>query len=383
MKVNVSVVGRFHAFDLAKVLSNKGVLNKLITTYPKFKANEWDISSSDIVSSVHLELLNRIKHRVPFVSNDKINFLVKRLHDEKSSKYTHEADICIGWSGSSLYSILQAKKRNKIFILERGSAHYSCTVNLLRKEYSEQNLEYQVNIEQWKQELLEYELADYISIPSSFVKRSFVDYGVPESKLIVNPYGVDLTNFKRVEKNDHVFRVIFCGNLSIMKGSHYLLQAFSELNLDGSELWHIGSISKEMIPFIKKYSSKNIIYKGSYPQSSLYELYSQGSVFVLPSVQEGFGMVILQAMSCGLPIIASENTGAEDLVTKQGEEGYIVPIRNVAEIKKYILELYHNPELLKMMGEKARDRVVNGFSWEDYGERYVENLKCIANNHSN
>ena len=91
--------------------------------------------------------------------------------------------------------------------------------------------------------------------------------------------------------------------------------------MDNFELWHVGVIDNEMKPYIEKFKSKKIVFKGTQRQEELYKFYSQGSVFILPSIQDGFGMVIFQAMACGLPVILSENTGAYDVITKDGEEG--------------------------------------------------------------
>lgn len=373
MKINIAVVGRFHAFNLAKELQEKNVLNKLITTYPKTVVSNWQIKKELVKDEIFLELIRRFKDKIPFISNTYLNTFIQKSHAKKSAKYLNECDIFIGWSGSSLETLIEAKKQNKITILERGSSHYNYQMKILQ----ETNKKFFPNYDSWQRELLEYELADYISIPSSFVKRTFIENGISENKLIVNPYGVDLSEFKQIEKKDNVFRIIFCGSLSIQKGSNYLLQAIYELNLPNFEFWHIGSIKEEMDNYIEKYTSKSIIYKGVYPQNELYKLYSQGSVFILPSVQDGFGMVIFQAMSCGLPVILSENTGAYDAITQDGEEGFVIPIKNVEAIKEKILYLYNNQDIAKEMGQKAKKRIESGFTWEDYGNRYIKNLEEI------
>jgi len=226
---------------------------------------------------------------------------------------------------------------------------------------------------------LEYHLADYITVPSSFVKRSMNEAGINPEKIFVNPYGVDLSQFKQIPKQDNIFRVIFCGNLSIQKGSHYLLQSIYELNLEDFECWHIGKISSEMEVFIKKYRTKKMKYKGVQPQSELYKLYSQGSVFCMPSLQEGMAMVQLQAMACGLPLICTTNTGGDDLITADGKEGFVIPVKSVDSIKEKINYLYKNRSECREMGLKARQRVSKGFTWNDYGDRYTLFLESVIN----
>ncbi|MBD3797009.1 MAG: glycosyltransferase family 4 protein [Campylobacterales bacterium] len=381
MKINIGIVGRFHAFDLAKQLSKNEVLNKLITTYPKFKVREWDIANDQIISEVVLEVLNRYKKYIPFFKNTSINTFIQQIHAKKSAKYLNECDIYIGWSGSSLETLIEAKKEGKITILERGSSHYNYQMQVLIEESKIYGCnDYQPDYATWQRELLEYELADYISIPSSYVKRTFLENGIPESKLLVNPYGVDLSMFRQILKEDTVFRIIYAGGFTLQKGSHYLLQAFFELDLPNCELWHLGSVKDEMKNFIEKYKHPNIIFKGHKPQNELYKYYSQGSVFVMPSIQEGMAMVQLQAMACGLPLICSTNTGGDDLITKDGEEGFVIPIRDVEALKEKILYLYQNQDICKEMGQKAKVKVSSGYSWDDYGDRYMANLDQVFGN---
>ena len=378
MKVNINVVGRFHAFNLAQQLKKHKVLNKLITTYPKFKVKEWGLNNNEIVSELFLEVLRRY-NKIP-IEKYKLEYFINKQHAKNGAKYLDEADIIVGWSGSSLETIIEAKKYGKIFILERGSSHYSYQMNILKKEYEQNGISFNQNFAIWQRELLEYELADYISIPSSFVKRSFLQYGIPEEKLLVNPYGVDLYEFKQIEKEDDTFRIIFAGTGSLQKGYHYLLQAFYELNLPNAEVWHLGSVNDEVKQFLNKYKTDKWILKGHIPQKELYKYYSQGSVFVLPSLQEGLAMVQVQAMACGLPLICTTNTGGEDLITKDGEEGFVISIRDVEVLKEKILYFYENQDKCLEMGQKAKKRVSSGFTWDDYGNRYIENLKRIYNN---
>ncbi len=99
----------------------------------------------------------------------------------------------------------------------------------------------------------------------------------------------------------------------------------------------------------------------------------------MPSIQEGMAMVQLQAMACGLPLITTTNTGGDDLITRNGEEGFVIPIRDVEAIKEKILYLYENQDIAKEMGEKAKKKVENGFTWDDYGDKYIVNLNKVYN----
>ncbi len=384
MKVNISLLGRFHAFDLAFQLQKKNILHVLNTTYPANIVRRWGIDKKFIrTNNFIFEIIIRFNIKYKWFENKKIDAIFKKRQAKSNFKYLDQCDIFIGWSGCSLEAIIEAKKKGKTTILERGSSHYNFQMAMNCSEFKEIGKVYEPDYATWQRELLEYELVDYISIPSSFVKRTFIEQGISESKLLLNPYGVNLEAFKQVEKKDTVFRVLYVGKLSFRKGSHYLLRAFSELNLPNTELCHIGTISQEMESIVKKYSNNNILYLGSKPQNELYKSYSQGSVFVLLSLEEGLAMVQPQAMACGLPLICTTNTGGEDLISKNGEEGFVIPIRDVEALKEKLLYLYNNPVVCKEMGEKAKRRVENSFSWDDYGDRYHKNLERIMNTNKN
>lgn len=373
-KILVSVLGRFHAFDLAQQLNKAELLYKLNTSFPKFKVKEWGIDSAKVNSNLYIELFRRY---APQSLKQKISNWSYKAQAKSNIKLLKNSDIYIGWSGSSLEALQEAKKLNKVTVLERGSSHYSYQMEILKEEYSYYNKKFIPNDVVWQRELKEYELADFISIPSTFVKNTFLQYGIPEKKLLVNPYGVDLSSFRKVEKNDNVFRIITSGNLSIRKGSRYLLEAFDELKLDRAEIWHIGSINPDMKEWLTRYKNKNVHFLGHKPQNELYQYYSQGSVFVLMSLEEGMAMVQPQAMACGLPLIVSTNTGGSDLISEQGKEGYIIPIRDVEKLKEVLLDLYNNPDKLLKMSYDAQKRVKNGFTWDDYGDRYILALENI------
>ena len=376
MKINISVFGRFHAYDLAKQLNDKGYLSKLITTYPKFKVQEWGIDKGKIESKIFYELLNRFLKKIK-LSNDSINYFLKNTYTKSVISHLKDIDIFIGFSGQSLEIFKEAKKRNIITILERGSTHYDYRNLILNKEYEKFGLQNKINKNSRERELEEYSLADFISIPSNFVKNSFLEFNIPEKKLFINPYGVDLKTFYQVPKNDKIFRVLFVGETSFRKGLYYLVRAFSELNLPKSELLIVGNIKNDIKFFSSKYNSNKIKYLGPKPQKDLFKIYSSSNIFVMPSIEEGLALVQLQAMACGLPIICTPNTGGEDLLSENGNEGFVVPICDIESLKDKLFFLYNNLDICKKMGIEAKKRVKDNFQWYNYGERYLKNIHDI------
>jgi glycosyltransferase involved in cell wall biosynthesis len=372
MKVTISVNGKFHAFELAKQLEKRRFLERLITSYPWFKMSKEGLPKEKVASLPMKEIMQQALNFIPFLKN-KISpeWYSASLFDKQASRYVRPCDIFVGWSGSSLHSLRKAKSLGAITILERCSSHIVYQKDILKEEYELWGLKPALPSSRIvEKELDEYRQSDYIAIPSQFAKQTFLDKGVPEDKLIHIPYGVDIDIFRPISKNDNIFRAIYVGAMTIRKGVHYLLRAVSELNLKNFELWLIGSLCDEIKPFFKKY--RDIFkYFGHIDYRRLYRFYSQGSVFILPSIEDGLAHVILQAMACGLPVICTTNSGGQDVI-RDTKEGFIVPARNAEVLRDKILYLYERPNLLEEMNKLAYKRVTKNFTWDDYGEKIID-----------
>jgi glycosyltransferase involved in cell wall biosynthesis len=375
MNVTVTVHGRFHAFDLAAQLEKRGQLARLITTYPRYKARPWHLPAQRILSLPQYEVGKRVARRLaaPVGRSVFADSLMSRAFDWHAARHLPRGtDVVVSFAGAALHTIRQAHRQGAITVVERGSSHIATQYELLREEGRRWNLPPpELSDDHLRRELQEYAETDFIGIPSAFVRRTFVERGIPESRLIQAAYGVDLSHFRPAEKpHEGPFRVIFCGAVSLRKGVPYLLQAFCELNLPGSELWIIGNVLDELRPFLDRWKHPGIRLCGAHPQNELYRLYQQGSVFVLPSIEEGFGMVLPQAMACGLPVICTPNGAGEDLV-EEGREGFIVPIRDVPALKERLAVLASDSALRGRMSAAALARVKSGFTWDDYGDRIM------------
>lgn len=382
MKVIISVGGRFHSFNLAQELLKRESLDFIITSYPKFITRKWNLPDEKVKSVFIKEILERSYSKLPSFIQNLYNpqAFICDLFDKMASKKLEKADIFVGWSSFSLYSLRKAKELGIKTVLERGSSHIVYQYEILKEEYERfgykpafEDIPHPKIIEK---ELKEYEEADYISIPSLFVKRTFIEKGIPENKILDIPYGVDLTHFKQIPKKDNIFRIIFAGTICLRKGAHYLLQAFYELNLPNSELVLLGNIGNDIRNILVKYQNNQKIKIKKVSHFELYREYSQGSVFVLPSIEEGLARVIPEAMACSLPVVCTTNTGGEDIV-RDGIDGFIIPIRDVERLKEKILFFYENPDIAKKMGENAKERAKSSFTWDDYGEKIFKSYNKI------
>ena len=311
-----------------------------------------------------------------------VDFLTSNIFSLKASKILDykKIDILVGWSSFSLEAFKNSEYYNFIKILERGSSHIEFQKNILKEEYDLLGLKSKLpSLKLINKEKEEYDLSDYICVPSEFAKKSFLKKGY-EKKIIKIPYGVDLKYFnttKKYKKKDE-FNIISVGAISVRKGVIYLIKAFNELNLKNSKLTLIGDIEKGFKKTLLPLINDKIEIISSIKQNSLKEYYNCADVFVTCSIEEGLSMVQIQAMACGLPVISSENSGGEDIIN-EGEDGFILKIRDKDRLKEKLLLLYENKNLLALMSKKAELKAHTHFSWENYGNKvanfYLDILK--------
>jgi glycosyltransferase involved in cell wall biosynthesis len=227
----------------------------------------------------------------------------------------------------------------------------------------------------WKIERKEQEvhLADHIFVASSSAKRSLLDVGVEAKKISVIPYGSPIGYFQPQPKTDKLFRALFVGRVGPAKGIQYLLQAWQELQLPDAELLLVG-MNQFPENWLSRYSDI-FRYVPSVPHASLNQYYNSANVLVFPSLLEGFGLVLLEAMACGIPVITTSNTAGSDIIT-DGIEGFIVPIRDVEALKEKLEWCYCHPQELAEMGRAAR-RKAEQFTWKQYRHKLARRVQEI------
>jgi len=370
--IDISVGSRFHAFDLARELSHHGMLRHLHTGYPAFAGPRFGVSRQRIRSVWTGEPLNRALsalHRRGWVGERKDAFVSERHDRIVASRLRAGADVFVGWSSQCRLSLRAARDLNMTTVVERGSTHIEWQRHQLMEERRLTGLPIDLpSARTIEQELAEYDRADFIAVPSAFAATTFVDKGVPLAKLLVNPYGVDLNLFGvsdgvQPRRGKVGINVLHVGRVSARKGAHYLADAVGRVQ--GARLTLVGPLEAGIQTFLRQPSVSVV---GAVQGRELPRWYGEADVFCLLSVEEGLALVIVQAMAMGLPVIATPNTGAEELI-EHGVHGFIVPPRSPAAAAERIQQLADDEALRRRMGERARARVTEQFNWTHYGKR--------------
>jgi starch synthase len=385
MQIVQTVFGVFHHFELARQLNRRGHLRRVYSTWPWLRLKREGLAHDLVETFPLFHTTEMLMQRIGFHhtwSLDQISYANAIAFDAWTSRRLsrQEApDAIIAISGSSLKAGREVQARGGRLICDRGSSHQRYQEKIVSEEYRLWGVDRAVtDIRDIVREEQIYEVADAITVPSTFAARSFVESGVPKDKIHVIPYGVRLEKFVRVgEPPKDRFEVLFAGSVSVRKGVPYLLQAFAKVRHTAKRLRVVGSIHPSMKPVFDRLPQDHVEFLGAVSQERLAELMSTSHLMVLPSIEEGLALVQGQALACGCPVLCSTNTGGEDLFS-DGVEGFIVPVRDVAALTERMQQIADDPTLQARMSEAALRRVRSIGGWDDYGDRWEALLQSLV-----
>jgi glycosyltransferase involved in cell wall biosynthesis len=380
--VVTAACGRFHMFDQARELAAHGLLHTLFTDYPRSYPVRFGVPTERVEPFLANGVVKQTVMRMP-IANRLLPLTMRAIHaafsKRMAARLPNDANFFIGLSSFCLEALQLCRERDVPCAVDHGSLHQKTERALVLEDARRWNVSPPMDLSpQWliDKQQSEYEAADHVMVLSRAAERSMIEQGVPAGKLFCNPCGVDLGTFCPGRKSDDTFRVLQVGGISLRKGVPDLLEAFKLANLSDAELCFVGGgrDASGLHRVIERYRTLNVRFHEPVPQTRLREVYQRSSVFVLASIADGFGMVVPQAMACGLPVIVTENVGASDLV-EDGVNGFVVPIRSPHLIAQRLQQLHDDPALARRMGQAAAGSVSTGFTWKDYGQRLADFLR--------
>lgn len=212
----------------------------------------------------------------------------------------------------------------------------------------------------------ELHLAEIVVCPSAFVARSLPAASLAKKKVIVAPFGSPPNGPEKKDFPDarRKLRVLFAGSMSQRKGLGDLFAAMKQLNRNDVELVVMGAPQAPLDFYRAQFA--DFIHEPGRPHGEVLKLMQRCDVFCLPSIVEGRALVMQEAMSQGLPLIITPNTGGEDLI-KEGETGFLVPVRSPETIAEKISWFADHRELLPGMSRAAQTLSAT-LTWENYGK---------------
>lgn len=206
----------------------------------------------------------------------------------------------------------------------------------------------------------EYASADVVRVMSARAARTFLERGFDARRLVVATPPMDVSAFPQATFRQPTFRVGFVGLIEPWKGFHHLLDAFGRLAVADAELVFWGGAGSRgatrLLQEVQARDPRVRVRPEEIRRAGLETVFGGMSVLAHPSVADGFGYSVAEAMAAGVPVIVTDNTGAADLV-QDGVNGYVIPVGDVDALHARLEHLARNPQLLPAMGAAARAAV--------------------------
>lgn len=329
-----------HVYDLALALHAEGALAHYYSGYPRWRLRP--PPDFPLTTAVWRTLVTYACERLPdglrpspvkvFRWQDTgFDRAVARLLDERAGEEVH------GLPGQCKHIFERARALGIRTVLNHASGPLREQIRLVAPEYARAGWPAPLSEESdpalFAQLEEEMALADVHCAASSTVREQLAATGVDPAKIRVVGYGASPILFpKRPAPPPGPFRVCFAGRQTLRKGIHYLLRALEEGRLGDAEAHFYGPSARETEGDFKRYrGAPRLVRHGAVDQKTLGKAFGAASVLVLPSAEEAFGLVVVQALQTGLPCIVSDRVGARDLI-RQRENGSVVPFGDVSAL---------------------------------------------------
>jgi glycosyltransferase involved in cell wall biosynthesis len=286
------------------------------------------------------------------------------------------ATAVYGYEHACRSSLEEGKRRGLLCIYDVPAPEHEFTHRLLEREaerYPELCDSYRQHVRQRPLHLRrterrhrEWQAADLVVAASAFTRDSYSTYPQPEKTRVV-PYGApppDVRGADGGSRGEGPLRVLWAGTFSARKGAHYLIDAWRRAGLSDREavLDQHGAVT--LPPGMLARAPAGFRFRGSLPREELFDAYRAADVFVFPTLCDGFGMVVTEAFSRGLPVLTTRNAGAADLV-RPGENGLLVRAGDADDLATALRWCVANREQLQAMRPAALATAA-GWQWADY-----------------
>jgi glycosyltransferase involved in cell wall biosynthesis len=348
---------------------------------PQFQLSGFCRGGAEDLQSLPRSTLASAFSRLPYVRRlrDWQVLIEERSFDRRVAKRLQGAALFQGVAGQCGRSLEKARSIGSASVLDALNPHVDHFGPLDDFECAKLGMRPLLHPRMRRLMRKEYAQADVIRVESRFSRETFLERGFePERVVAVRPT-VEVDAFVPTTFSEGIFRVLFVGLFQPWKGFRYLVDAFDSIALRDSELVLWGGVgSRAVAHYLAARAAKNPAIRvraGNLRQLGYDEAYGRASVLVHPSLADGWGYVVSEAMASGVPVIATSYTGASELI-QEGHNGYVVPPQDSGAIAERLLHLARNPELLPKLGTAAR-QTARALDFETFRSRYARFLRGV------
>ncbi|RQZ09493.1 glycosyltransferase [Burkholderia sp. Bp9031] len=382
MKVSVAVCGRFHFHNYIDRLDELEILDTFYyshrartTPFSLAHGRAVNIWAKEYAVRAHSKLLkSRLSDRLFPIYHDLWQFGVR--FNWRPTPLLH-----VMAHGTARHIVAKAKREGSIVLGEVVNTHPLYRDRLLSEEENRRGLPHGHRINRQQQRLIdEVNLYDYILAPSSIVRESFIQHGVPASIIKVIPYAANVQRFRPLERrgtNPNRFGILCVGQICLRKGQIYLLEAVKQLGDARVHVTLIGQIDPTIEPLLAPYRHL-FTHIPRVDNAQLNDYYNAADLFVLPSLEEGLAVVLCEALATGLPIVATRESGAAEII-EHDRSGKIVPSGSVDQLANAIGEMIGSPDKIVEFSRQASIAAASTHNWIQYVDKlhqvYVDCLR--------
>lgn len=338
LKIDIVAPGRFYCFDLAAALIAAGNDVRLLTNYPASVCRSWGVPSTNVRSLVAHGIASRLANRMHDRAGRSLEPSLMSWFGRWAARNVRpDADIVHVMSGAA-EEILSAPRRTRERPwrqVSRGSSHIRTQHKLLQEEQDRLGVEVEKPSE-WMmaREEREYLLADEIVVLSTFAERTFIQAGVDRSRLRMIPLGLRTDVFKPgpngiAERSRRIaegrpLHVLTVGTISARKGARDLVE-IARAMAGRMRFTAVADVTPDARGLVD--SADGVIeITGRVAEHKLIEKYADADLFLFPTIEDGYAAVIAQALAAGLPVLATTNCSATDII-ENDVNGWVLPIR--------------------------------------------------------
>jgi starch synthase len=290
-----------------------------------------------------------------------------------------DCEIVQGATGQCALTLAAARRSGKRTVLDVVTTHVDDFYAAQQRACAAFGVRPVFNEKMRQRMLAEYAAADLVRVMSSHARETFIRRGFPEERIVAAAPPVEMGDFDEAKFTEARFRVSFVGLLEPWKGFHYLVQGFRAADLPDSELvlWG-GPGSRGVSRYLARQMNEDTrirLQPVSVRQVGYAEVYGRSNVLVHPSLTDGFGLTVAEAMAGGIPVIVTSATGAAEWV-QEGVSGFIVPAGDGGAIAERLRWLHANPARAREMGKAARD-AMQQLTMERFRDIFVRRVQAL------
>lgn len=375
VKISIAATNPCHLYPVALELARADALGVYYSGYPA-----WKLGAPAAMPVRAHSLRTNIVYGL-------LKFLPEKLRPDSHALYTWQDRGFDHWVGKNLapadfvhampgqaLAIFCAARRNGVrTVLNHATGPVREWVRIMEGEYRRVGLRLTdvcpYDADYFGREEEEYARTDFHCAASTVVRDQLVANGISPARIWVIPYGADAEVFHPdATAPSAEFRIVFAGMLGLRKGLKTLLDALTLVMRPEWRVDFFGAVLPEAQHDLTAYSGATPLkFHGAVPQPRLAQGFREGSVLVLPSLEEGFGLVVPQALQCGLPCIVSDRVGGKDYI-RHRENGSVFAVQNAEALAAELEWWAKNPR-----------RVVESFRWTDAAQRLIAVSRAALN----